>query len=119
MSVDITLIEGEAFLFQWTIKEDGTVEDIGGWTLTLFARDDGAAAGTNRIDGESMTITGDGSGGIVTYTFTTTDTLITESTENITDVEGKYTIYGVNGAQKRYTDFGRFKIIKNPFIVTT
>jgi hypothetical protein len=119
MSVDLVLIEGEAFLFQWTVKEDGTVEDIGGWTMTLWAHDDRAAPGTNRIDGEAMSITGDGSGGIVTYTFTAADTLITESTEKITDVEGTYAIYGVNGAQKRYTDFGRFKIVKNPFIAAT
>jgi hypothetical protein len=118
VSVDIELTEGESFLFQWTYKEDGTVENVTGWTVTIYAHDDGAAVGTNRIDGGSVTLS-DAANGVVTYTFTAANTLITESTENITHVEGTYSLKGVNGSQVRWSDYGRFKINRNPFIAAT
>ncbi|MDP6460286.1 MAG: hypothetical protein QGH59_00805 [Gemmatimonadota bacterium] len=117
----IELVEGEEITYTFTVKKDGTAEDISSYTPTVYVHDDNAAVGTNRVDEGSTSWVTDGTDGQFTYTFTSANTLITESSDGYTDVSGDWAIKldETSGTGLKWTKRERFVLRKNPFIAAT
>lgn len=70
----IRIVEGSTRPFTFTFKQAGSIFSLLGWTGKIYVKDKEAAKGTNVINGDSITLVGDGSGGQATYVFDAAET---------------------------------------------
>ncbi len=108
----ILVTEGEAGIdYTIPVKRGGVAVDLTGYTVTMWAHEN-QPEGTNQIDGESATITGAATLGIVTYTITAADTTIADGKS----LKGTWRLRLVNGAIIEWTKPRTFEIAKNEMV---
>jgi hypothetical protein len=112
----IEVTEGDAVTYTITVKRAGTAVNLSGYTVTFYAHADGAAFGTNQINGGACSIVGDGSAGQVTYPITAANTAL--GTTN-TQFKGTWSLKLVSGAIVEWTKRQPIFIYENPFILVS
>ncbi len=109
----ISVVEGSANLvYTITVKRAGAAVSLTDKTVTFYAHDDDADAGTNKVDGESCTLT-DAANGVMTYTFTAADLTLAAGT---TDLKGWWRAKIVDGADIEWTKRETFIIERNEMV---
>lgn len=108
----ITVTEGEAVAYTFTVKRAGSAVDVSAATVTFWAHDKDEAFGTNKIDGGATAWVTDGTNGQLTYTFTAANTAIAVKRELI----GKWALKIVTGGVVEWTKQEPFYIARNPFV---
>ena len=110
--------DAESFTFTWTVKRDGAVVNLTGFTVTIDARDKKATPGTLRISAGSCSVPTP-SNGQVLYTFSAANLSITESTDGGTHIEGEYRLKFVSGSTVWKSPRGAYRIDRDPMIAAT